>query len=138
MEIQEVDAQMLGQCLEKIFDQQTLEAGLPKVKDQVIALAALEGGQIIGGIVAKQTHESIYVQLLAVDNNYRGKRVGSQLLEAIETYARQRAIIQLTLTTKSYQALGFYQKKGFDIFGELADMPMRGVTKYYLNKRLQA
>ena len=69
MEIQEVDAQMLGQCLEKIFDQQTLEADLPKVKDQVIALAALEGGQIIGGIVEKQTHESIYVQLLAVVDN---------------------------------------------------------------------
>ena len=78
------------------------------------------------------------MEIQEVDDNYRGERVGSQLLEAIETYARQRAIIQLTLTTKSYQALGFYQKKGFDIFGELADMPMRGVTKYYLNKRLQA
>ncbi len=78
------------------------------------------------------------MEIQEVDDNYRGKRVGSQLLGAIETYARQRAIIQLTLTTKSYQALGFYQKKGFDIFGELADMPMRGVTKYYLNKRLQA
>jgi hypothetical protein len=42
----------------------------------------------------------------------------------------------LTLTTKAYQALGFYLKQGYEVFGELADVPMMGTTKYYLAKKI--
>lgn len=138
MELKIVEVETLTKALGKIFEKQTLAAGLPKIDDEVIGIAAMDGEIIAGGIVAKQTYESMYISLLAVDEQYRGHRLGSQLLEAVEKIAEEREMIHLTLTTKSYQALDFYQKNGYDIFGELADMPMRGVTKYYLSKRLRA
>lgn len=138
MELKIIEVEKLTKALDAIFMEQTLAAGLPQVEDQVIGIAAMDGEIIAGGIVAKQTYESMYINLLAVDEKYRGQRLGSQLLHAIEEIAQEREMIHLTLTTKSYQALDFYQKNGYQIFGELADMPMRGVTKYYLVKRLRA
>lgn len=138
MELKTIEVEILTQALGKIFEEQTIAAGLPVIEDEVIGIAAMDGEVIAGGIVAKQTYESMYINLLAVDDAYRGQRIGSQLLEAIEKMAIEREMIHLSLTTKSYQALDFYQKHGYEVFGELADMPMRGVTKYYLNKRLRA
>ena len=136
MEIIEVES--LRQVLEGIFDAQNEVAGIEKIEDEMIAIAAIDQGKITGGLIAKQTYESIYINLLAVDESYREQRIGSQLMQKIEKIAIQRGMIHLTLTTKSYQALEFYQKNGYEIFGSLEDMPMRGVTKYYLHKRVKA
>ena len=137
MEIKLATVETLTPILNQIFEEQTLAAGLPLVTDQMHALAAWENGTIAGGLVAKQTYESLYIQLLAVQPAYRGQQVGRHLLEAIEQIAKDQDLIQITLTTKSYQALDFYVKYGYEVFGEVADLPMRGVTKYYLKKRLK-
>lgn len=133
-----IEVEELRRVLEGIFDAQNEAAGIEKIEDEMIAIAAVYQGKIAGGLIAKQTYESIYINLLAVDEGYREQRIGSQLMQKIEDIARQREMIHLTLTTKSYQALEFYQKNGYEIFGSLEDMPMRGVTKYYLHKRLKA
>lgn len=133
-----VEIEHLRQVLEGIFDAQSEAAGIEKIDDETIAIAAIYQGKIAGGLIAKQTYESIYINLLAVDEAYREQRIGSQLMQKIEEIAIQRGMIHVTLTTKSYQALDFYQKNGYVVFGSLADMPMRGVTKYYLHKRLKA
>ncbi|MHC5268759.1 GNAT family N-acetyltransferase [Enterococcus sp. LJL98] len=138
MELKTMSVEELTKVLGEIFEAQTIAAGLPVISDEVMGIAAMDGEKIAGGIVVKQTYESMYIHLLAVDDAYRGQRIGSQLMEAVEKLAIEREMIHLTLTTKSYQALAFYQKQGYEVFGELADMPMRGVTKYYLSKRLRA
>ncbi len=138
MEIKTSTVETLTPLLNQIFEEQTLAADFPLITDQIYALAAWENDIIIGGLVAKQTYESLYVQLLAVQPTYRGQQVGRHLLEAIEQMAQEQDLIQITLTTKSYQALDFYLKHGYEVFGEVADLPMRGVTKYYLKKRLKA
>ncbi|MGI6156638.1 MAG: GNAT family N-acetyltransferase [Enterococcus sp.] len=137
MEIKKTTVERLSPILNQIFEEQTLVADFPLIADQVYAFAAWENDQVAGGIVAKQTYESLYVQLLAVSPSYRGRQVGSRLLEAIEQIAQEQDLIHITLTTKSYQALDFYLKHGYEVFGEVADLPMRGVTKYYLKKRLK-
>ena len=137
MEIKKTTAERLSPILNQIFEEQTLVADFPLIADQVYAFAAWENDQVAGGIVAKQTYESLYVQLLAVSPSYRGRQVGSRLLETIEQIAQEQELIHITLTTKSYQALDFYLKHGYEVFGEVADLPMRGVTKYYLKKRLK-
>ncbi|MBM7709905.1 GNAT family N-acetyltransferase [Enterococcus lemanii] len=137
MEIKKTTVERLSPILNQIFEEQTLVADFPLIADQMYAFAAWENDQVAGGIVAKQTYESLYVQLLAVSPSYRGRQVGSRLLEAIEQIAQEQDLIHITLTTKSYQALDFYLKHGYEVFGEVADLPMRGVTKYYLKKRLK-
>lgn len=136
--LQKIDPESLRIALEKFFSEQKAEVGIEDLPEKLLAYAALDQDTIVGGILAKQSYESIYINLLAVDPAYRERRLGSQLMKKMEEVAMEEGIIQITLTTMSYQALGFYQKQGYTIFGTLEDMPMRGVTKYYLNKRLKA
>ena len=136
--LQTIDPETLSVALEKIFSNQKSEVGIEDLPEKLLAFAVFDQDKIVGGILAKQSYESIYINLLAVDEAYREQRIGSQLMQKIEEIAIQRGVIHLSLTTKSYQALDFYQKNGYVVFGSLADMPMRGVTKYYLHKRLKA
>lgn len=138
VELQKIDPESLRIALEKFFSEQKAEVGIEDLPEKLLAYAALDQDIIVGGILAKQSYESIYINLLAVNPAYRERRLGSQLMKKMEEVAMEEGIIQITLTTMSYQALGFYQKQGYTIFGTLEDMPMRGVTKYYLNKRLKA
>ena len=44
-------------------------------------------------------------------------------MDAAETYAVEHGCFAATLDTHSYQALGFYQKRGYEVFGTLEDCP---------------
>ena len=59
----------------------------------------------------------------------------SRLMDAAEDYAIRRGCFAATLETHSFEALGFYQKRGYEVFGVLEDYPP-GHTKYFLRKRL--
>ena len=65
----------------------------------------------------------------------RGKRIGSQLLERIETLARDRGLQRLVLETG--EAPGFepawrvYERGGFIVCGAVLDYPDSGHTRFY-------
>jgi ribosomal protein S18 acetylase RimI-like enzyme len=67
---------------------------------------------------------------------YRGLDYGSHLLIAIEKQAIEAGAKVLTVSTQCFQALDFYKKHEYEVFGELKDVPFEGVTKYYLSKRM--
>ena len=56
-------------------------------------------------------------------------------MDAAEACALGRGCFAAALDTHSYEALGFYQKRGYEVFGALEDCPP-GHTKYFLRKRL--
>ncbi|WP_338128038.1 GNAT family N-acetyltransferase [Enterococcus malodoratus] len=92
--------------------------------------------QLAGGIVGKRQYDTLHISLLGVDEAYQKFGVGSKLMQAMEKHAVQEQVKTITLTTKAYQALGFYLKQGYEVFGELGDVPMAGTTKYYLAKKI--
>lgn len=107
----------------------TLEKG-------VFSLGAYVGGELAGVISAKQTWENSHITALAVRADHQGRGLGSQLLSAMENLAKQKGITTMTLSTKSYQAKDFYLKQGYQLFGQLEDVPLKGVTKYHFVKYL--
>lgn len=130
--------ELLENTINEIFKEQDkhyFEKDIEK-KTEEIAIGAYAGEKIIGGIVARKEYQNIHISLLVVKDDYRGQQVGSRLVLEIEKIARGSDIINLTLTTKSYQAVDFYKKLGFTIYATLEDMPMKGVKKYYFNKKI--
>lgn len=103
---------------------------------QTIAFSAEIADQIVGGITAKITGESLHISLLAVSPQQQNQGIGAKLIEKVEAFALTEKLTTITLTTKSYQALDFYLKQGYQSFAELTDVPVLGITKYYLLKRL--
>ncbi|MEK4328555.1 GNAT family N-acetyltransferase [Paenibacillus sp. FSL R7-0312] len=110
---------------------------IPPYEREILSLAAYEGDTYVGGITGDMVWKILSVHLLAVDPAYRGNGLGGILLKELEDRARLRGCKVSELTTMSWQAPRFYQKQGYEIFGEIHDCPQEGQTKYYLKKILE-
>lgn len=95
-----------------------------------------ESGAIHGGLLAEVYFGWMFVAILWVDGAHRGGGWGKALLEKAEGEAVARGCQGVWLDTFSFQAPGFYQKLGYDVFGTLEDYPP-GFTRYFLRKRLE-
>jgi ribosomal protein S18 acetylase RimI-like enzyme len=93
-------------------------------------------GEIVGGLVGKIHWGWLFVSYLWVDETLRGQGYGTQLLVKAEQAAKERGCSYAYLDTFSFQALGFYQSLGYEIFGVLDNFPP-GHQRYFLQKNLQ-
>lgn len=139
MKIEQSERATLMPFLEELFDQQhkrRFTDKVPEADEKTLAFGAWIDGQLAGGIVSKRQYDTLHISLLGVDEAYQKLGVGSKLMRAMEEQAQLEKVTTITLTTKAYQALDFYLKLGYEIFGKLDDVPMIGTTKYYLAKRI--
>ena len=92
-------------------------------------------GNIIGGILGGTYWGWMYVDILWVHEDHRGKGIGSKLLTEAEKEAKTRGCHHVHLDTMSWQAPKFYEKHGYSVIGILPDIP-EGNQKYLLMKAL--
>ena len=92
-----------------------------------------EGG-VRGGILGEIKWGWLHIEGLWVDDTLRRDGWGGRLLGAMEQYAQSKGISNYHLETTSFQALPFYQKQGYEVFGQLPDMPP-GHISYFLKKQ---
>jgi len=92
-------------------------------------------GMIRAGIQGWTWCGTSYISSLWGHKELRGEGVGTQLLRAAEQEARARGSQQIVLDSYNFQAPGFYQKLGYEVFAVLEDHP-RHHRNYYLRKRL--
>jgi len=72
---------------------------------------------------------------LYIDENYRGKDVGTELVRKVEEFARENDCSLVRMNTYSFQARGFYEKLGYSLWGGLDGD--KGESYYALVKRLR-
>ena len=94
-------------------------------------------GEWLGGLMGELWGGWLYVRILWVAEDARGRGNGTRLLRTAEEYAIERGCVAATLETMSFQARPFYEKLGYEVFAALEDLPP-GHTKYYLRKQLAA
>lgn len=92
-----------------------------------------ENGRIVGGVTGEVNWSWLYVDLLWVDESCRDRGFGSQLLGRMEEMAQSYDVVGFHLGTTDFQALDFYKKQGYDVWGQLSDFPP-GHTNYSLRK----
>lgn len=137
MKIVNKDFNEANMFINKLLDEHTASIiGTPVLPQKKIALQLVVDDEVCGAISGTLTTQNFHVNGLVVTPKYRGDGFGSQLLIAIEKQAIEAKAKVLTVTTQCFQALEFYKKHGYEIFGELKDVPFEGVTKYYLSKRV--
>ncbi len=95
-----------------------------------------DGGVIIAGIIAVMyCWGMLYVDVLAVDQKYHKKGLGSKLLSYVEDAAKKLGATLAHLDSFDFQAKDFYLKHGYEVFGVLDDCP-KGHKRYYMKKVL--
>lgn len=94
-----------------------------------------EDDRVVGGVLGGSIWGWMLIEVLWVDKELRGQGLGTLLLDQAEQIARQRGCGYVILETFSFQALAFYQKRNYQIYGQLDDFPA-GHSRYSLKKVL--
>ena len=96
-----------------------------------------EAGAICGGLLGDTYFGWLSINILWIDDRYRGQGYGERLMDMAEGEARQRGCVHVNLDTFSFQARPFYEKRGYRVYGVLDDFPVGvGSQRFYLTKDL--
>ncbi len=96
-----------------------------------------DNGSVRGGLWSFTLFEWLHVQMLVVPEPLRGLGIGAALMAMAEAEARARGCRGACVDTFSFQAVPFYRKIGFTLFGKLDDCPP-GHDRLYFQKRFDA
>jgi GNAT superfamily N-acetyltransferase len=102
---------------------------------EMAVLARDAAGAVVGGLLGHTNVGWLFVAALWVAESERRRGLGRAIMAAAEAEAGRRGCVGIYLDTYSFQARPFYERLGYQLFGELPDCPP-GATKYYLSKRL--
>jgi len=94
-----------------------------------------ERGDVLGGLIGLLWGGWLQVSYVWVAEAARGQGLGARLMQAAEAYAKSRGAVGATLETHSFQARPFYERLGYEVFGELDGYPP-GHAKFFLRKAL--
>ena len=100
-----------------------------------VAVFIRDGGRVLGGVSGVLNWNWLQISLLWVDESLRGGGYGRQLIEVMESLARERGCEQAHVDTFSFQAREFYESLDYAVFATLEDYPP-GHCRYYLKKVL--
>lgn len=100
-----------------------------------VNIARNEEGLVVGGISGSTYLSSLEIEVLWVQEGYRGQKIASRLLKEMEVQAKNTGCQIAHLTTYSFQAPLFYVKQGYVICGEINGFP-DDIRLYTLKKQL--
>lgn len=100
-----------------------------------VAFIATEDDVIAGVVVGQLFWGTLHVKYVFVDESYRGKGLGTRLMEQAIAYGCAHQCPFAFVETMSFQALGFYQKLGFQLEFTRSGYK-HGTAFHYLRKDL--
>ncbi len=91
---------------------------------------------LIGGAIGFVEYNWYFLDLLWVDEKYRGQDIGTMLIKEVEEFSKQENLVGVRMETWDFQARGFYKKMGYSVFAQIEDCPP-GTIDYFLKKVLK-
>ncbi len=94
-----------------------------------------QAGATIGGVWGTSLFRWLVIESVFVPETLRGTGTGTRIMRQAEAIALERGCIGIWLDTYSFQARGFYEKLGFEVFGQVDDHPP-GAQRFFMRKRI--
>ncbi len=107
----------------------------PSQNRPIAVLVSDKEGNVVGGLWGHTGYEWLFTQLLVVPAGLRGRGVGTEIMQLAEREAMKRGCHGAWLDTFEFQARGFYERMGYECFGELPSYP-KGFSRYFMKKAL--
>lgn len=95
---------------------------------------AKENEKVVGLITGHSYYKEVHIGDLIILEEYRNKHIGTKLVEAVETYHRDKGFENMNLTTYAFQAPEFYKKYGFEIEFIRENKRNPKLAKYFMIK----
>lgn len=128
------NARVNRMLIEAIDDGLTLfnEAVYPDPAAAPIALAIEDAeGRVVGGLTGRSAYGWMKVSTIWVNESLRGQGWGTKLIAMAERVAKERNCHGIHLDTHGFQAPRFYERLGYERFGELENYPGEHSHIYY-------
>ena len=122
--------------LNRLIEFEGAAAGPPDIKPLSILVKGASG-ETLGGLWGNTVFRWLVVELVFIPETARGRGLGLEIMTRAEAIARDRGCIGIWLDTYSFQARGFYEKLGFNVFGQIDDHPP-GEQRFFMKKILTA
>jgi GNAT superfamily N-acetyltransferase len=94
-----------------------------------------ESGRVVGGLWGRTELGLLFLDMFFLPRSIRGKSQGARLLSAIEEEAKRRGCKRAVVETSSFQAPGFYKRRGYEEFGRV-EFGLPGHARIFLRKSL--
>lgn len=126
------------------FDEHTVEQGNPIEVPERHGFVVLEGDRFVGcssGLAYKNgdTYNNwFYLTDLFVEKTDRGRGLGATLLRRLEERVSGLGVKNIWTWTAGYEAPGFYQKQGYQVFCEMENCYAAGHSRIALRKALKS
>ena len=95
---------------------------------------AKEDDKVIGIITGHSYYKEVHIGDLIIFEEYRNKHIGTQLVNTVENYYKNKGFENINLTTYAFQAPEFYKKCGFEVEFIRENKEKPKLTKYFLVK----
>lgn len=116
----------------KSFNAPFLGSDTPK---QLQIIVRNDEGEIVAGLLGETHWNWMYIGWVWVRDDNRVHRIGTRLMQNAEDQARKMGCDHAHLTTLDFQAKGFYEKLGYQVFAALEDYP-KGHTRLMMKKHI--
>ncbi len=90
-----------------------------------------EHGKLIAGLSGRTAYGWLRIDQLWVSEQNRGEGIGKSLIDRAEKIALERGCHSAHLDTYGFQAPVFYERLGYERFGELPRYPDTDVHSFY-------
>ncbi|PYZ94618.1 GNAT family N-acetyltransferase [Salipaludibacillus keqinensis] len=136
---------MLYEAGERMISTNQAETMIESLSGHSAFFVAEEDNQLVGYLIAlgnktNKTRHRAYL-VLGVLKRFKGRGIGTELMDEAEDWAVQQGVTRLELTTMVHNeaALALYKKKGYEVEGlKRQSLMMNGeaLDEYYLAKLL--
>jgi GNAT superfamily N-acetyltransferase len=91
--------------------------------------------ELLAGLTGEMFWTTLYVGVLWVKDTHQRRGYGTALLNRAEEIAKARPCDLVFLTSMTFQAPDFYEKRGYTRFAQLDAAP-KGFSRIWFSKRL--
>lgn len=78
----------------------------------------------------------MHIDFFWVDESLRGQGQGKRLLTGIESIAKRENCKAIHLETFSFEAPKFYEKNGYQQFGNIKNVPIQNCDYFFFKKEI--
>ncbi len=143
----EYGCQMLNYTVEHEWDNDSSQAVMEGLRNfnaafigtdkprQLAIIVRNDEGQIVAGLLGETKWDWMFIGWVWVNDSYQMNGIGTRLMQEAEREAQEMGCHHTHLTTLDFQAKGFYEKLGYEVFAALEDYP-RGHTRFMMKKKI--
>ena len=115
------------------FVEYNLSQGQGNARSPIALVLYTEGVGFSGALDGYAAFDWLTVGRLWVASPQRGLGLGTRLMQEAHDRAIALGCVGATLSTYDFQARGFYEKMGYEVFGVLPNNPV-GHERYFMKK----